>query len=90
VRAFDPRPGAFTTLRGAEVKLFGARSAPVAGEGVVGAPGEVLTADAAGLLVACGTGALRLLEAQPAGKRRLTAAEWARGRGVAVGDRFGG
>jgi methionyl-tRNA formyltransferase len=89
VRAFDPKPGAFTALRGAEVKLFGARAAPVAGDGVVGAPGEVLAAGGDGLLVACGTGAVRVLEAQPAGKRRLTAAEWSRGRGVAVGERFG-
>ncbi|MFL5578696.1 MAG: methionyl-tRNA formyltransferase [Gemmatimonadaceae bacterium] len=89
VRAFDPRPGAFTTLRGAEVKLFGARSAPAAGAAVVGAPGEVLAVGDDGLLVACGTGAVRILVAQPAGKRRLTAAEWARGRGVGVGDRFG-
>src|SRR5919107_6339491 len=39
VRAFDPRPGAFTTLRGAEVKLFGARVVPVASSAAE--PGEV-------------------------------------------------
>src|SRR5215208_6529172 len=38
VRAYDPRPGAFTTLRAAEVKLFGARPVP----GARGDPGEVL------------------------------------------------
>jgi methionyl-tRNA formyltransferase len=85
VRAYDPRPGAVTTLRGAEVKLFGAR---VAGAGCAAA-GEVLDIDGAGLLVACGRGSVRVREVQPAGKRRLTAQEWARGRGVSVGDRFG-
>ena len=85
VRAYDPRPGAVTTLRGAEVKLFGAR---VAGAGCAAA-GEVLDIDGAGMLVACGRGSVRVREVQPAGKRRLTAQEWARGRGVSVGDRFG-
>ncbi|HKG92553.1 MAG TPA: methionyl-tRNA formyltransferase [Gemmatimonadaceae bacterium] len=85
VRAYDPRPGAVTTLRGAEVKLFGAR---VAGAGCA-APGEVLDIDGAGMLVACGRGSVRVREVQPAGKRRLPVPDWARGRGVSVGDRFG-
>jgi methionyl-tRNA formyltransferase len=84
IRAYDPRPGAWTTLHGADVKLFGPRPA----EGCIGAPGEVVAVDAAGLLVGCGSGCVRVREVQPAGKRRLTAAEWGRGRGVAVGDRF--
>ena len=85
VRAYDPRPGAWTTQRGTDVKLFGP-----AGEMASGAPGEVLAVDGRGLVVACGTGAVRIREVQPAGKRRITAAEWGRGRGVAVGDRLGG
>ena len=86
VRAYDPRPGAWTTLRGADVKLYGARAEPAA---AAGAPGEVLAVDAAGLLVACGAGAVRIRDVQPAGKRRLTAAEWGRGRGIAPCDRLG-
>lgn len=85
VRAYDPSPGACTTLRGSDVKLFGARMASGVGE-----CGEVLAADDSGLLVACGSGAVRITEVQPASKRRLTAADWARGRGVVVGDRLGG
>jgi methionyl-tRNA formyltransferase len=84
VRAYDPRPGAWTTLRGADVKLFGGRA-----EEGSGRAGEVIAADAGGLLVACGAGAGRVKEVQPAGKRRLTTAEWARGRGVTVGDQLG-
>ena len=84
VRAYDPRPGAWTTLRGADVKLFGAQ--PAAGRG---APGEVLGVDAGGLVVACGDGAVLVRDVQPAGKRRIAAAEWVRGRGVAVGDCLG-
>lgn len=82
IRAFDPVPGAWTTLDGAEVKLTGARAAAGAG-----APGEVLSAGDR-LLVAAGDGVVEIAAAQPAGKRKLTAAEWSRGRGIAVGGRF--
>jgi len=85
VRAYDPRPGAWGRVRGTEVKLFGARVAPRTGGDV---PGAVLAVDSEGLLVACGSGAVRILAVQPAGKRRLAPLEWAHGRGVAVGDRF--
>ena len=85
IRAFDPEPGAFTTLNGKNVKLFGAR---VAGAGCA-APGEVLDIDKAGMLVACGRGSVRVLDVQPEGKKRLAVEQWSRGRGVAVGDRFG-
>ncbi|MBW8770859.1 MAG: methionyl-tRNA formyltransferase, partial [Gemmatimonadetes bacterium] len=50
--------------------------------------GEVLAIDEAGMLVACGGGALRITAVQPAGKRRLSPLEWANGRGIAVGDHF--
>ena len=85
VRAFDPKPGAWSVLRGAEVRLFGAR-AEVGGE--PGLPGEVLEATANGLLVACAVGAVRIAEVHPAGRKRLAAAQWVRGRGVSVGDCF--
>lgn len=85
VRAYDPKPGAFTTLDGADVKLFGAR--PTADHS--GAPGDVLDVDESGLLVACGAGAVRLAYVHPSGRRRLAALDWLQGRGVAVGARLG-
>ena len=85
IRAYDPRPGAWGRVRGTEVKLFGARAAPRASTDL---PGTVLSVDSDGLVVACGSGAVRVLDVQPAGKRRLSPLEWAHGRGVAVGDRF--
>ena len=85
IRAYDPRPGAFTTLRGDEVKLFGARESSVG----CAPAGEVLEISERGLLVACGQGAVRVLQAQPAGKRRVSAAEWHRGRGIGIGDLLG-
>jgi methionyl-tRNA formyltransferase len=82
VRAFDPAPGAWTTLGEASLKLFGATTA--AGGGQAGA---VLEAGDR-LVVACGNGALALREIQPAGKTRLPVEAWVRGRGVSVGDRL--
>lgn len=86
IRAFDPRPGAFSTLRDQDVKLFGARLAPATSSSQAG---EVLAVDRDGLVIACGEGAVKVLQVQPAGKKRLSADEWLRGRGVAVGQRFG-
>jgi methionyl-tRNA formyltransferase len=85
IRAYDPKPGAFTMLSGVEVKLFGPRFTRSAS----GQPGEVLGIDEAGMLVACADGAVRIAYVHPAGKRRLAALDWAQGRGVRVGDRFG-
>jgi methionyl-tRNA formyltransferase len=82
VRAFDPAPGAWTTLDEGPLKLFGAAAAGERGE-----PGSVLAADDR-LLVACGDGALAVREVQPAGRTRLPVSEWVRGRGVAVGARL--
>lgn len=85
VRAYDPRPGAYAMLDGTDVKLFGARVAPRPDTAVIG---QVLACDAQGLVVACGEGSVRLQQVQPAGKRRMNADEWLRGRGIAVGQRF--
>ena len=80
--ALDPRPGAWTTHEGREVKLFGA--VPLPGRGN---PGEVMEA-AARLVVATGEGLVEVNEVQPAGKERMPASDWIRGRGTAVGRRF--
>ncbi|HEY7768243.1 methionyl-tRNA formyltransferase [Longimicrobium sp.] len=88
IRGMDDVPGAWSPLgdRG-PVKLFRPQVVPEA----VGAPGEVLEADGQeGVLIACASGAVRVREVQPPGKRRMGAGEWVRGRGVSVGDRFGG
>jgi methionyl-tRNA formyltransferase len=85
IRALDDVPGAWSPLgaRG-PVKLFRPRAEEGRGE-----PGTVLAADEEGVLVAAGRGAVRVREVQPPGKRRMSAGEWVRGRGVSVGDRFG-
>lgn len=89
VRAYDPRPGAFGVLRGAEVKLFGARPVVVE-ERAETTPGEVVALGAEGVVVKCGEDAVRITQVQPAGRPRIAAAAWANGRGVELGDLFGG
>jgi methionyl-tRNA formyltransferase len=82
ILALDPRPGAWAQLAGHEIKLF--RAEPSAG---TGRPGEVLTTEN-GLRIAAHEGAIDVAEVQPTGKPRMAAADWVRGRGVAVGQRF--
>jgi methionyl-tRNA formyltransferase len=71
VRAFNPFPGAQGTVNGTAVKIWQADLA----EGS-GSPGQVLAADAGGIVVACGKGALRLLQLQKPGGKRLAAGEF--------------
>jgi methionyl-tRNA formyltransferase len=89
IRAYDPKPGAFTTHRGGEIKLFGAAAVTEADHGR-NAPGTVVTIDSHGMLVACGTGTVLITCAQPAGRTRVDPEEWMRGRGIDVGERLGG
>ena len=74
VRAFNPFPGAVVNLAGEPVKAW--RADAVAGGG---RPGQVLAADAEGIVVACGEGALRLTELQKPGGRRVASADFLSG-----------
>ncbi|HEX6573923.1 MAG TPA: methionyl-tRNA formyltransferase [Gemmatimonadaceae bacterium] len=87
VRAYDPKPAAFTTLNGADVKLFGARPDASHAE-KAGDPGEVI-AVTDGIIVSCADGPVCIRDVQPAGKKRMQSIEWARGRGISIGDRLG-
>jgi methionyl-tRNA formyltransferase len=85
IRGVDPWPGAQAVLRGQIVKLFRAQPAP--GTPVAsGPPGTVLVIEAGGVHVAAGGGAVVIRELQAAGRKRMTAAQFAAGRGIAVGD----
>ena len=85
VRGFHPWPGTFAIWREKTLKVLKAR-AEAAGPA---APGTILTADGAGLLVACGEGtALRVLEVQPESRRAMAASAFASGQHVRTGDRL--
>jgi methionyl-tRNA formyltransferase len=86
VRALSPAPGAWFAAehegKPERIKLL--RTEVVPGQG---SPGTVLDA---GLTVACGDGAVRLVELQRAGKRPMPAAEFLRGFPLLPGRRLGG
>ena len=74
IRAFNPFPGAVVTLAGEPVKAW-------CGEVVAasGRPGQVVSVDPSGIVVACGEAALRLTELQKPGGRRVTSADFLNG-----------
>ncbi|MBS1227160.1 MAG: methionyl-tRNA formyltransferase [Proteobacteria bacterium] len=86
VRAFNPFPGAAARVGASPIKVWRAEIETV--EGAIAEPGTVLAADKAGIVVACGQGALRLTELQKAGGKRLPAAQFLAGTIVAAGTRF--
>jgi methionyl-tRNA formyltransferase len=89
VHAFDPWPGTSTTMPdGSTVKIFPPVEALETSGGCAPA-GSVLSAGAEGVLVACGSGALRLHQLQAEGRKRLDAAAFLSGRPLAAGDRLG-
>ena len=85
IRAFDPKPGAWTTHRNADLKLYGGRAMVTLHPAP---PGEITLIEGNGMAVACGDGAVQVTAVQPAGKRRLTPVDLANGRGIAVGERL--
>ena len=79
IRALSPHIGAFINVSGLRLKIWKAKVAEGAPAGATkAAPGGFVT-DGGRLLAVCGTGVIELLEVQPQGKRRMTAAEFLRG-----------
>ncbi|HVU09302.1 MAG TPA: methionyl-tRNA formyltransferase [Verrucomicrobiae bacterium] len=84
LRAFTPWPGIFTILNGQLLKIWRAEIL-----GKSGKAGEILSADKNGIVVACGKNALRVLELQREGGRRLNAQEFLAGHPLKSGEKFG-
>ena len=76
VRAFNPMPGAWTTIRGERLKVH---RVALSDSDIAGPPGQVLAVSESGPVVACGNGAVVLTEVQPAGKPRMTGVDFANG-----------
>ena len=81
IRAFNPFPGAFGLLEGNPLKIWQARPAPGSG-----APGRILAISDGGLLIACGEGALEVMEVQKAGGRRLPISAFLAGHALKPGE----
>ena len=88
VRGLTPWPGTFTLVRRKQgtvlLKVLRAETDERTGE-----PGRVLSADEKGVVVACGEGALRCLELQREGGKRLGAQQFLAGFSLTPGDRLG-
>ena len=84
IRAYNPMPGAYTGWQGQPLKLWRAEAVTAASA----VPGTVLQADAQGIVVATGEGALRLHELQRAGSKRLAAQAFLAGATLHPGDRL--
>lgn len=83
VRALDSWPGAYTTLDGQTYKIWRTRAKEGAGE-----PGRVVGRTKDGLIVAAGDGVLEITELQAPGKKRMSAADYLRGRAIPEGSVF--
>lgn len=84
VRAFQPWPGAFCITPHGRLKVF-----KTIVEERSGKPGSLIDLSGVGPLVACATGALRLLEVQPEGKRSMSGMDYLRGCRLSVGAVLG-
>ncbi len=87
-RGFQPWPGAWTTLHGKKLTLH--RLLPTEVRGARGAQPGTLLLDEGTMFAACGDGTwIELIEVQPEGRRRMTAAEFLRGQALATGTPLG-
>ncbi|SCK61851.1 methionyl-tRNA formyltransferase [Variovorax sp. HW608] len=86
IRAFDPFPGASSTLDGETIKLWAAQNG---GEAPSEAPGTVLAVGPAGIAVAAKGSVVVVSELQRAGGKRLPVADFLRGFDVKPGQVFG-
>jgi methionyl-tRNA formyltransferase len=76
IRAFNPFPGAFGLFNDVPLKLWQAEIVPNPDATL---PGEILSADAEGVVIACGSNALRVTQLQKPGGKRLPAREFLQG-----------
>ncbi len=84
IRAFNPFPGASSKLGETVLKIWEAQPVDASGPA-----GQVLAVGPEGIVVACGSGALRLTRLQKPGGKRLPAADFLRGTPVVVGAQLG-
>lgn len=84
VRAFNPRPGAYSRVCGTSMKIWQASVAAHA----PGKPGEIVAIGRDGIVVVCGEGTLVLEIVQKYDGKKLSAAEFLLGHALQPGDCF--
>lgn len=89
VRGLNPWPVAFTRYQGKVWKIWWVEK--VVDAAVDHQPGTILARDEDGLIIACGSGAVKITELQPEGKKRMSALDFLRGAGnsIDIGTKVG-
>ena len=85
IRGLNPWPSAYTFYNGKTMKLWKAEVVP----GGDMQPGQILSVDKQSFTVQTGEGALRILELQMEGKKRMDAGAFLRGCALTVGEMLG-
>ena len=75
IRSFNPWPVCFTQMSEQTVKIYQAKVVDQSGK-----PGEILTSDKNGVVVACGEHALSITQLQPQGKKPMAISDFLNGR----------
>ena len=88
LRAFDPFPGARSVLDGETLTCWRGELRSTGHNASAAAPGEIVAVEAGAIVVACGEGSLAITELQRAGGRRMSAADFLRGRAPTPGARL--
>jgi methionyl-tRNA formyltransferase len=83
IRAANPAPGAWGTIKGNNVDIFDS-----AKTGATGRPGEILAISSEGMVIAASGGAIQARRVRGADGKKIAAAEWAKSAGIHVGDAF--
>lgn len=89
IRGMNPWPVAYTHLSGSVMKLWWSTKVKIVKKAV---PGEIIAIEEDGFVVGTGNDtAIKVLELQPSGKKKMTADQFLRGAGsfLKVGDRIG-
>jgi len=84
VRALSPEPAAVTTFRDDGMKVFRAEAVDAEGE-----PGRIVDVSKDGIVVATADGGFRPLELAPAGRKRMSGADFVNGFHPEAGERLG-
>ena len=77
IRAFQPWPGAYTSLNGTRIEIIEAIVSETAG-----AAGEVISVNP--LLVGTGSGSLEIIRVKPENKREMSSSDWLRGARITL------
>lgn len=86
IRALDPIPGAYSTIRGHRIKIFSSRLIKSSGSGI---PGTIIDIEKDGIFIQTGEGVIKIAGVQPANKKRMSAVEFVNGARISKGHRFG-